>query len=69
MLRDTLKDSSWASLNVIKYQQIYSISYIEKNFIRFKWLICVFKGGIPLQLARKSLSSKHFRTIFTYNVP
>ena len=36
----TLKDSSWASLNVIKFQQMYSISYIEEQIIRCKCLIC-----------------------------
>ena len=35
----TLTDSSWASLNVIKYQQFYSISSIEENVIRCKCLI------------------------------
>ena len=30
----TLKDSSWVSLNVIKCQQIYSISFIEEHVIR-----------------------------------
>ena len=29
----TLKDSSWASLNVNKYQHMYSISSIEKHVI------------------------------------
>ena len=44
----TLTYSSWASLNVNKYQQMYSISYIEEYVIRCKYLICHFKGGIPL---------------------
>ena len=43
----TLKYSSWASLNVIKFQQIYSISSIEEHVIRCKCLICPFKRGIP----------------------
>ena len=30
----TLKDSSLVSLNVIKCQQIYSISFIEEHVIR-----------------------------------
>ena len=34
-----LKD---ASLNFIKYQQIYSISSIEEYVIRCKCLICLF---------------------------
>ena len=42
----TLKDSSWVSLNVIKFQQIYSISSIEEHVIRCKYLICPFKSGI-----------------------
>ena len=43
----TLKDSSLVSLNVIKYQQIYSISFIEEHVIKCKYLICPFKRGIP----------------------
>ena len=43
----TLKYSSWVSLNVIKYQQIYYISSIEEHVIRCKYLICTFKRGIP----------------------
>ena len=43
----TLKDSSWVLLNVIKFQQIYSISSIEEIVIRCKYLICPFKRGIP----------------------
>ena len=43
----TLKDSSLVSLNVIKCQQIYSISFIEEHVIRCKYLICPFKRGIP----------------------
>ena len=43
----TLKYSSWASLNVIKCQQMYSISSIEEHLIRCTYLICHFKGGIP----------------------
>ena len=35
----------WASLNVNKYQQMYSISSIEEHVIRCKYLICHFKGG------------------------
>ena len=37
----------YSSLNVIKFQQIYSISSIEENVIRCKYLICPFKRGIP----------------------
>ena len=33
----TLKYSSWASLNVNTYQQMYSISYIEEHVIRCKF--------------------------------
>ena len=44
----TLTYSSWVSLHVIKYQQIYSISSIEEHFIRCQCLICSFKEGIPL---------------------
>ena len=36
----TLKYSSWSSLNVNKYQQMYSISSIEEHVIRCKYLIC-----------------------------
>ena len=43
----TLPYSSWASLNVNKYQQMYSISSIEEHVIRCKYVICHFKGGIP----------------------
>ena len=35
----TLKESSWVSLNVIKCQQIYSISFIEEHVIRCKYLM------------------------------
>ena len=42
----TLKDSSWVSLNVIKFQQIYSISSIEEHVIMCTYLICPFKRGI-----------------------
>ena len=49
----TLKDSSWASLNVIKCQQMYSISSIEEHVIRCKYLICPFKGGVPLPVFKK----------------
>ena len=42
----TLKYSLWASLNVNKYQQMYSISSIEEHVIRYEYLICNFKGGI-----------------------
>ena len=44
----TLTYSSWDSLNVNKYKQMYSISSIEEHVIRCKYLICHFKGGIPL---------------------
>ena len=40
----TLKDSS---LNVIKFQQMYSISSIEEHVIRCKYVICPFKRGVP----------------------
>ena len=43
----TLKDSSWISLNFIKFQQIYSISFILEHVIRCKYVICPFKRGIP----------------------
>ena len=43
----TLKDSSLVSLNIIKCQQIYAISFIEEHVIRCKYLICPFKRGIP----------------------
>ena len=43
----TLKDVSLVSLNVIKFQQIYSISSIEIHVIRCTYLICPFKRGIP----------------------
>ena len=46
----TLKYSWWASLNVNKYQQMYSISSTEEHVIRCKYVICYFKGGIPLSL-------------------
>ena len=42
-----LKDSSLVSLNVIKCQQIYYISFIEEHVIRCKYVICPFKRGIP----------------------
>ena len=44
----TLKYSWWASLNVNTYQQMYYISSIEEHVIRCKYVICNFKGGIPL---------------------
>ena len=53
---DTLKDSSWSSSNVIKCQQIYSISSIEEHVIRCKYLICPFKGGIPLPVFPEIMS-------------
>ena len=43
----TLKYSSWVSLNVIKCQHIYSISYIEEHVIRCKYVKFPFKKGIP----------------------
>ena len=43
----TLKDSSWVSLNVIKFQQMYSISSIEEHVIRCKYLIYPLNRGIP----------------------
>ena len=43
----TLKDSSLVSLNVIKCQKMYSISFIEEHVIRCKYLIYPFKRGIP----------------------
>ena len=43
----TLKYSSWASLNVNKCQQMYSISSIEEHVIRCKYLIYPFNRGIP----------------------
>ena len=49
----TLTYSSWASLHVTTYQQMYSISSIEKHFIRCKCLICPFKEGIHYQYFRK----------------
>ena len=52
----TLKDSSWASLNVNKYQQIYSISSIEEHAIRCKYVICHFKGDIPLAVFPEIMS-------------
>ena len=52
----TLKYSSWASLNVIKCQQNYSISSIEEHVIRCKCLICPFKGGIPLKVFPEIMS-------------
>ena len=42
----TLKDASLVSLNVIKCQQMYSISCIEEHVIRYKYLIFPFKRGI-----------------------
>ena len=43
----TLKYSSWVSLNVIKFQHIYSISSIEEHVIMCTYLIYPFKRGIP----------------------
>ena len=48
LIANTLKYSWWASLNVNKYQQMYYISSIEEHVIRCKYIICYFKGGIPL---------------------
>ena len=39
------KNSSLVSLNVIKCQQMYSISSIKEHVIRCKYLICPFKRG------------------------
>ena len=50
----TLKYSSWASSNVIKCQQMYSISSIE--VIRCKYLICPFKWDILLQVFPEIIS-------------
>ena len=52
----TLKYSSWASLNVNKYQQMYSISSIEEHVIRCTYLICHFKRGIPLAVFPEIMS-------------
>ena len=52
----TIKYSSWASLNFNKYQQMYSISSIEDRVIRCKYLICHFKGGIPLAVFPEIMS-------------
>ena len=52
----TLTDSSWASLNVNKYQQMYSISSIEEHVIRCKYVIYHFKGGIPLAVLSEIMS-------------
>ena len=49
----TLKDLWLASLNVIKCQQMYSISSIEEHVIRCKYLICHFKGGTHYQYVGK----------------
>ena len=43
----TLKDSSLVSLNIIKCQQMYSISSIKEHVISCTYLICPFKRGIP----------------------
>ena len=58
----TLKYSScpWASSNVIKCQQIYSISSIEEHVIRCKCLICPFKGGITLPVFPEIMSGNVF---------
>ena len=52
----TIKYSSWASLNVNKYHQMYSISSIEEQVIRCKYLICNFKGGISLAVFPEIMS-------------
>ena len=52
----TLKYSLWASLNVNKYQQMYSISSIEEHVIKCKYVICHFKGGIPLAVFPEIMS-------------
>ena len=52
----TLKYSSCSSLNVNKYQQMYSISSIEEHVIRCKYVICHFKGGIPLAVFPEIMS-------------
>ena len=52
----TLNYSSWASLNVNKYQQMYYISSIEEHVIRCKYVICHFKGGIPLTVFPEIMS-------------
>ena len=52
----TLKDSSWASLNINKYQQMYSISSIKEHVIRCKYVVCHFKGGIPLAVFPEIMS-------------
>ena len=51
-----LKDSSWASLNVNKYQQMYSISSIEEHIIRCKYVMCHFKGDISLAVFPEIMS-------------
>ena len=51
----TLKYSLWASLNVNKYQQLYSISSIEEHVIRCKYVIC-HCGGIPLEVFPEIMS-------------
>ena len=61
----TLKYSSWASLNVNKYQQMYSISSIEEHVIRCKYLICHFKGGIPLAVFSEIMSCNICRKLFS----
>ena len=52
----TLKYSSWASLNVIKFQQMYSISSIEEHVIMCNGLIYPFKRGIPQPLFPEIIS-------------
>ena len=52
----TQTDLSWASLHVNKCQQMYSISSIEEHVIRCKYLICHFKGGIPLPVFPEIMS-------------
>ena len=52
----TLKYLSWASSNIIKCQQCYSISSIEEHVIRCTCLICHFKGGIPLPVFPEIMS-------------
>ena len=48
--------SLWASLNVNKYQQMYSISSIEEHLIRCKYVICHFKGSISLAVFPEIMS-------------
>ena len=50
---------------VIFYQVNYNCEHIP-YFPATCWNYSNFKGGIPIQLSRKSLYSKHFRTLFPY---